>query len=114
MDEDLIQEKGSVSDEVAIEMAKGIRAISGTDLGLSITAILGTKRGNTNKTCWSCLYCSSFSRKTPKKFNFGGTRMKTKLEPLKQPWRWSEGLFLGSVLIHDTTFLSVQVGSESN
>ena len=41
VDEDIIQKYGAVSPEVAEQMSKGIKSISGTDLGLSITGILG-------------------------------------------------------------------------
>jgi nicotinamide-nucleotide amidase len=41
VEEEALLEYGAVSPEVAQQMAQGIRSISGTDLGLSITGILG-------------------------------------------------------------------------
>jgi len=41
VNEDTISEYGAVSQEVAIQMAKGIRSISGTDIGLAVTGIMG-------------------------------------------------------------------------
>ncbi|NWF88780.1 MAG: competence/damage-inducible protein A [Ignavibacteriaceae bacterium] len=41
VDEDTISEYGSVSLEVAKQMAEGIKSISGTDLGMSVTGIMG-------------------------------------------------------------------------
>ena len=41
VDEETLLEHGAISAEVAQQMAQGIRSISGTDLGLSVTGILG-------------------------------------------------------------------------
>jgi nicotinamide-nucleotide amidase len=41
VDEDMISEYGAVSLEVARQMAEGIRSISGIDIGLSVTGIMG-------------------------------------------------------------------------
>lgn len=41
VDEDAIAQYGAVSDIVARQMADGVKAISGTDIGLSVTGILG-------------------------------------------------------------------------
>lgn len=49
VDEDIIQKYGAVSYEVARQMAEGIRAISGTDIGLAITGILGPGGGTEQK-----------------------------------------------------------------
>lgn len=43
--EALYTEKGSVSSEVAIAMAKGVRDLTGTDYGLSVTGIAGPTGG---------------------------------------------------------------------
>ncbi|MBK7867323.1 MAG: competence/damage-inducible protein A [Ignavibacteriales bacterium] len=79
VDEDLIHEKGSVSEEVAIEMAKGVRAISGTDLGVSITGILGPKGATPTKPVGLVyIAVASHEKAVAKKFNFGGTRIENK------------------------------------
>ncbi len=49
VDEDTLSEFGAVSAEVAKQMADGIRAISGSDYGLSITGILGPTGGSAEK-----------------------------------------------------------------
>ncbi|MGE5498314.1 MAG: competence/damage-inducible protein A [Syntrophothermus sp.] len=41
VNEDTIAENGAVSLEVARQMAEGVKSISGTDIGLSVTGILG-------------------------------------------------------------------------
>ena len=43
VDEDLIQEYGAVSLEVCRQMAEGVRAVSSTDIGLSVTGIIDRK-----------------------------------------------------------------------
>lgn len=49
VDEDLIMLKGAVSEDVAIEMANGVKAISGADIGLSATGIMGPSGGSSDK-----------------------------------------------------------------
>lgn len=49
VDEDTISTYGAVSKEVARQMADGIKSISGTDIGLSITGILGPTGGSDEK-----------------------------------------------------------------
>ncbi|HKZ22029.1 MAG TPA: competence/damage-inducible protein A [candidate division Zixibacteria bacterium] len=47
--QDLLEKYGTVSPEVALAMAKGIREISKTDLGLSVTGIAGPTGGTKEK-----------------------------------------------------------------
>lgn len=49
VDEDMITRFGAVSLEVARQMAEGVRAISGTDIGLAITGIMGPSGGTLEK-----------------------------------------------------------------
>ena len=71
----LIDEKGAVSSEVAASMAKGVRRVAGSDLGLAVTGIAGPAGGNEDKPvgtvfislaapdgCWT------------KRFQFSGSR----------------------------------------
>jgi nicotinamide-nucleotide amidase len=72
---DILESCGSVSSECASQMAKGIRAESGSDLGLAVTGIAGPEGGNSEKPvgtvfislaapdgCWT------------KRFQFSGNR----------------------------------------
>ena len=61
VDEDIIGKFGAVSFEVARQMAEGIKSISGTDIGLSITGILGPTGGTPEKPVGTVFigYCDS-------------------------------------------------------
>ena len=41
VNEDIIEQNGAVSLEVARQMAEGVKAVSGTDIGLAVTGIMG-------------------------------------------------------------------------
>jgi len=75
VDSQILQERGAVSSEVANLMAKGIRAATGSDIGLAVTGIAGPDGGSEEKPvgtvfislaapdgCWT------------KRFQFNGTR----------------------------------------
>jgi len=47
--EDLLNKKGAVSKEVAKEMAQGVRKLTGSDIGISVTGIAGPDGGTRNK-----------------------------------------------------------------
>jgi len=47
--EESIVEFGAVSQEVVLQMAQGVKSISGTDIGLAVTGIMGPAGGTTNK-----------------------------------------------------------------
>ncbi|MCF8432327.1 MAG: competence/damage-inducible protein A, partial [Melioribacteraceae bacterium] len=49
VDENYINKYGAVSIEVARQMAEGVRAVSGTDIGPAITGIMGPTGGTENK-----------------------------------------------------------------
>ena len=77
VDGDLIEEKGAVSYEVAVEMAKGVRDRLKTDIGISVTGVAGPdsdEKGTEVGTVYialadeSSVYC--------KEFHLGGERMR--------------------------------------
>jgi len=70
--EDTITQNGAVSLEVARQMAEGIKSISGTDLGLATTGIMGPTGGSSEKPL-GLVYIGLCDDKvcTAKKFQFG-------------------------------------------
>ena len=70
VDEDVIEKNGAVSLEVARQMAEGIKSISGSDLGLSITGIMGPTGAGIDKPI-GLVYIGLCDDKvcTAKKFN---------------------------------------------
>ena len=79
VNEDIIQEHGAVSIEVARQMAEGIKAISCTDIGLSTTGIMGPT-GATGEKKVGLVYIGLCDEKicTAKKFTFGDDRLLNK------------------------------------
>jgi nicotinamide-nucleotide amidase len=77
--EDTIAQNGAVSLEVARQMAEGIKSISGTDLGLAITGIMGPTGGSSEKPV-GLAYIGVCDDKvcTAKKFQFGDDRLLNK------------------------------------
>ncbi len=72
VDEDTIQKNGAVSLEVARQMAEGIKAISASDIGLSVTGIMGPTGGTSSKPV-GLVYVGICDDKlcTAKEFRFG-------------------------------------------
>ncbi len=79
VDEDAITAFGVVSKEVAVQMADGIKSISGTDVGLSITGVLGPTGGSAEKPVGTVFIgiCDQ-NGCTAQKFNFGDDRILNK------------------------------------
>jgi nicotinamide-nucleotide amidase len=79
VNEDTIVQVGAVSPEVAMQMAEGVRAVSGTDIGISTTGILGPTGATTNKPV-GLVYIGYCDEKvcTAKKFLFGDDRILNK------------------------------------
>ncbi len=77
--EDTIMEQGAVSIEVARQMAEGVKSISGTDIGISITGIMGPTGATTGKPV-GLVYIGLCDEKvcTAKKFMFGDDRILNK------------------------------------
>ncbi len=77
--EDTIQKYGAVSLEVARQLAEGVKAISGSDIGLAVTGIMGPTGGNENKPV-GLVYigiCDS-NICSAKEFRFGDDRLLNK------------------------------------
>ena len=74
--EDTISEHGAVSLEVARQMAEGVKSISGTDLGISITGIMGPTGATTDKPV-GLVYIGLCDEMvcTAKEFRFGDDRI---------------------------------------
>ncbi len=79
VNEDVILEKGAVSIEVARQMAEGVKATSGADLGLSLTGIMGPTGATPGKPI-GLVYIGLCDEKvcTAKKFMFGDDRIMNK------------------------------------
>lgn len=79
VDEDLIQQQGAVSAEVAMQMAEGIKATSGVDIGVSLTGILGPLGAVPGKPVGTVFigYCDN-KVCTAKRFQFGEDRILNK------------------------------------
>ena len=79
VDEDTIQKKGAVSQEVAMQMAEGIKSVSGASIGVALTGIMGPGGASTNKPVGT-VYIGYCDEKvcTAKRFQFGDDRILNK------------------------------------
>ena len=79
IDEDLIHKYGAVSMEVARLMAEGVKAVSGTDIGLAVTGIMGPTGGTYDKPV-GLVYIGICDEKicTAREFRFGDDRLLNK------------------------------------
>jgi len=79
IDEDLLIKYGAVSLEVARLMAEGIRSVSGTDIGLAVTGIMGPGGATENKPV-GLVYIGICDENvcTAKEFKFGDNRILNK------------------------------------
>lgn len=71
VDETLIKEKGAVNTEVAIQMAKGVQKLSGSDYALSITGIAGPSGGTPEKPVG--MMCAAIAFPDPSKEPYAWT-----------------------------------------
>ena len=74
-----LAKKGAVSEETALEMAKGIREVISSDIAVSITGLAGPG-GSTRKKPVGLVYIgvADANGEACRKFNFGGTRTQIK------------------------------------
>lgn len=77
--EKIIAEKGAVSEEVAVEMAKGARKYAGTHIGIGITGIAGPGGGSDDKPV-GLVYIALSAPDTEKvrQYRLGGERLRNK------------------------------------
>jgi nicotinamide-nucleotide amidase len=79
VDEDIMLENGAVSAEVAMQMAEGIKSISGTDIGVAITGIMGPTGAVNGKPVGTVFIGYSDNKVcTAKRFQFGEDRILNK------------------------------------
>jgi nicotinamide-nucleotide amidase len=75
-----LKEFGAVSREVAMEMAKGIKKLARSDIGLGITGIAGPTGGTKKKPVGLVYIAVATARKSiVKEFRFRGLRLDIKL-----------------------------------
>lgn len=70
-----IERFGVVSEETALEMARGVRRLLGTDIGLSTTGYAGPKGEEVGLVC---IAISTADREVAKRFRFEGARSEIK------------------------------------
>lgn len=77
--EDIIEQNGAVSIEVARQMAEGVKAVSGTDIGLAVTGIMGPGGASEEKPV-GLVYIGYCDEKicTAKEFKFNDDRLMNK------------------------------------
>ena len=62
--QDTLKKYGAVSEETVAEMAEGVRKVSGTDLGVSVTGIAGPGGGSDKKPVGLCYIGVSYGEET--------------------------------------------------
>ena len=82
VDEKVLIKRGAVSKEVACQMASGIRALAGTDIGIGITGIAGPTGGTKNKPVGLVYIAFDKRGRAPfvEEFRFTGSRTDIKFQ----------------------------------
>ncbi len=89
VDENTLNEKGAVSEKVAIQMADGVRRKSKTDIGLATTGIAGPSGGTEEKPVGTVYMALSTEDKTEAKlFHFSGNRWDVKKQTSEKALEW--------------------------
>lgn len=79
VDKNILEKFGAVSPQVAIEMAKNIREIFNTDIGVGVTGIAGPGGGSRDKPIGLVFIAvADKDSVNVEKFNFAGTRIEIK------------------------------------
>jgi nicotinamide-nucleotide amidase len=76
-----LEKHGAVSEEVVLEMARGVRRVLGTDLGVSISGVAGPGGGTPEKPVglvWIAL--SALQGDWARQFMFAGERLDVKMQ----------------------------------
>lgn len=77
--EETLKNFGAVSEQTAFEMAKNIREIFKTDIGVGVTGIAGPDGGSAEKPVGLVyISVSNFDKTVVEKFNFSGSRIEIK------------------------------------
>jgi PncC family amidohydrolase len=75
----LIRRHGAVSAECALQMARGVRAVAGADIGISITGVAGPGGGTTAKPVGTVyIAIAAGNVENAERFNWDGTRAENK------------------------------------
>ena len=76
-----LEEKGAVSSETALAMARGIRTLLDSSVGIAITGIAGPEGGSSEKPV-GLVYIAVFTPREEevRRFIFQGTRREIKLQ----------------------------------
>ncbi len=89
VDEDVLKEKGAVSEEVALQMAEGVREKSKTDIGLTTTGIAGPSGGSEEKPVGTVYMALSTEENTESRlFHFSGNRWDVKKQTSEKGLEW--------------------------
>jgi nicotinamide-nucleotide amidase len=91
-----LERHGAVSDEVAVEMANGVRTLSGATLGLATTGIAGPSGGTAEKPVGTVhLALSSAQRSFAQRYQLWGNRQWVKLLTSQIALDWVRRALLG-------------------
>jgi len=91
VDDEVLQVKGAVSAEVAIQMATGVRELANSDLGVGITGIAGPTGGSKEKPVGTVYMAVSYPDTgvaEVRRFQFDGDRRSVKSQTAEAALQW--------------------------